>query len=530
MKSQTARIWIGSAVSAFLVAMMFAGTQANAALSSGHTRGERLGTPPKTSIVFSDNFETGNLSRWTSNFGLTVQRTHIYGGAFAARQTSGASLTYATKRLPSGYPALNYQVHFKALGGSGIVTLLKMKMASGLPIAAVDIVTRGRLAYFNPRTGVMHPSSSVVTDGRWHTLDAYLKVGTAGHIRILLDGAPVDEISLDENFGTAPIAVLQLGNSGPDRTYDEVFDNVTVTGSRPDAAPQEGAFIGAIVWPAARPCSSPQDMDSALASLEACLDRKVAVDHQYHRWDDAFPTAHEFDSASRGRTILMSWKAQLRSGRAVKWADIAGGELDSTIDSRAAAIKAFGAPVYLVFHHEPENDLAGNGTTADFVAAFRHVHDRFARDGVTNVKWVLNLMDWTFNPLSHRDPDSFYPGAAYVDYLAVDGYNWYGCRGDRWVSFGDIMTPFYNWSIQKAKPAMVAEWGSTEDPSNPTRKGQWIRDAGSWVKAHPNIVGLAYFDTPVDCNWWVDTSPASVAAIAAMAADPYFARSGAPSA
>ena len=40
---------------------------------------------------------------------------------------------------------------------------------------------------------------------------------------------------------------------------------------------------------------------------------------------------------------------------------------------------------------------------------------------------------------------------------------------------------------------------------------------------------LSYFDTPVTCNWWVDTSPASVAAMAAMAADPYFQRSGAPS-
>jgi hypothetical protein len=529
MKTRSGRMWIGTAASAFLVAMMFAGTQANAALSWRHTRGQIPAAPPPSSIVFADDFETGNLSKWTSNSGLSVQKTRVYAGAFAARQTSGPSPTYALKKLPNGYTELNYGLRFKALRSSDFVTLLKMKTATDLPLVAVNIVTGGRLAYFNAKAGVLHTSSAVVTDGRWHRLDAYLAVGDAGHIHILLDGSRVDQISRDDNFGTAPIGILQPGNSGLHRTYDGVFDNVTVTGSMPDPGPREGAFLGAVVWPAARPCSSPTDMDHAFASLEACLDRKLAVDHEYHKWDDAFPTAHEIDSASRGRTILLSWKAQLRSGGAVKWADIAAGKLDSAIDSRAAAIKAFGAPVYLVFHHEPENDPA-NGSTADFVAAWRHVHDRFARDDVTNVKWVLTLMDWTFNPLSHRNPENYYPGAAYVDYLGIDGYNWFGCRGDRWVSFGDVMTPFYGWSMEKAKPAIVVEWGSTEDPSNPTRKAHWIADAGAWVKSHPNIVGLTYFNTPVDCNWWVDSSPASIAAIAAMGADPYFARSGAPSA
>jgi hypothetical protein len=529
MKTRSGRMWIGSAVSAFLIVMMFAGAQANAALSWRDTRGQIPDPPPPNSMVFSDDFESGNLAKWTSNSGLSVQSAEVYDGAFAARQRSGSSPTYATEKLPNGYTELDYGLHFKSLVNSGIVTLLKLKTATGLPLAAVNIVTGGKLAYFNSLTGVMHTSSTVVTDGQWHQLDAFLAVGTAGHIHILLDGAPVDQISLDDNFGTAPIGVLQLGNSGLHRQYDVAFDNVAVTGSIPDPGPSQGAFFGAVVWPAARQCDSATDMGSAIASLEGCMGRKLAVDHEYHKWDDSFPTLHEIDSASRGRTILMSWKAQLHSGSAVKWADIAAGKFDSTIDSRAAALKSFGSPVYLVFHHEPEDDLAVNGTTTNFVAAWRHIHDRFAHDGVTNVKWVLTLMDWTFNPLSHRNPDDYYPGAAYVDYLGVDGYNWYGCRGDRWVSFGDIVTPFYNWSVQKAKPAMAVEWGSTEDPANPARKAQWIADAGTWVKAHPNIVGLTYFDTAVDCNWWVDTTPASIAAMAAMAADPYFARSGAPS-
>jgi hypothetical protein len=527
MSAPNGRSWIGAVASALLVSL-FAGTPASAAIS-WHSWSEQASGTSSSSLLFSDHFESGDLSKWTSSSGLRVQSKDVYAGDYGARQKSGSVPTYALKKLSSGYSQLNYRVHFKSLMSTRLVTLMKLKTATGLSIAAVNILSRGRLGYINAVTSTVHVSSSVVTDGRWHQVDAFLAVGATGHIQIFLDGVLVDQISGHDDFGTAPIGLLQLGNTGLNRTYDVAFDNVEVTGSAPDPGPSEGAFIGALVWPAARQCSSPSDMGSAIASLEGCIDRKLAVDHQYHRWDDSFPTTHEIDSASRGRTILMSWKAQLRSGPSVKWADIAAGKADSTIDARAAAIKAFGEQVYLVFHHEPENDLALNGSPADFVAAWRHIHDRFAHDGVTNVKWVLTLMDWTFNPLSHRDPEAYYPGGAYVDYLGIDGYNWYGCRGSTWASFGDVFSPFYAWSTQKAKPAIVVETGSTEDPANPTRKAQWIADAASWLKGHPNIVGLTYFDTPVTCNWWIDTSPASVAAMAAMAADPYFQRSGAPS-
>ena len=57
-------------------------------------------------------------------------------------------------------------------------------------------------------------------------------------------------------------------------------------------------------------------------------------------------------------------------------ATIASGAEDAAIIARADAIKAFGYPMYLAFHHEPEDDLATFGTPADYAAAFRHIVER----------------------------------------------------------------------------------------------------------------------------------------------------------
>ena len=49
--------------------------------------------------TFGDGFETGDLSRWTSVGGLTVQGSTVYSGAFAARATTTGSATYAQKTI-----------------------------------------------------------------------------------------------------------------------------------------------------------------------------------------------------------------------------------------------------------------------------------------------------------------------------------------------------------------------------------------------------------------------------------------------
>ena len=60
------------------------------------------------------------------------------------------------------------------------------------------------------------------------------------------------------------------------------------------------------------------------------------------------------------------------------------------------------------------------GTTADFVAAYRHIRDRFQADGLTNVLYAWTMSGATFGTASATADD---PGDYAVDVVASDGYN-----------------------------------------------------------------------------------------------------------
>ena len=222
--------------------------------------------------------------------------------------------------------------------------------------------------------------------------------------------------------------------------------------------------------------------------------------------------AHPHDQLARQRT----------NGSIVTWSSIANGSQDAWIGQRADAFRNFGYPVYLAFHHEPEDDPGAFGTPADYAAAFRHVVDVFNSHGVTNVAFVWNLMSWTFAPGSGKDPNAYYPGDSYVDIVGADGYNWApGRPGSAWTSFGQIFQNVYDFAVAHGKPLMAVEYGVQEDPSDPYRKAQWFQDALATIKSWPMFKGLIYFDENKNQPWITDSSPISMAGYAAMAADPY---------
>jgi hypothetical protein len=285
--------------------------------------------------------------------------------------------------------------------------------------------------------------------------------------------------------------------------------------------PESGALFGAAVAVGDRMGTSQW---LATQTFEDLIGRETTLEREYMAWDEAFPRANEYLARDLGRTMLLSWNAGLkgREGQ-VSWAEIASGSQDSVIDARAADLKTFGAPLFLAFHHEP-NGQNEAGTAAEYVDAFRHVRNRFVAKGVTNVSYMLIMWDTAYE--SGGAADDYYPGDAYVDVLGVDAYNWYGCpgRNDPWRSFEEKAQAFYDFGVAHGKPMVVAELGSTEDPADPNRKAQWFNDAATTLKSWPEVKGVAYYNNgaPNTCDWWVDTSPQSLAAFQEMGADPYF--------
>ena len=103
---------------------------------------------------------------------------------------------------------------------------------------------------------------------------------------------------------------------------------------------------------------------------------------------------------------------------------IADGGSDGYVRSFAKAVAAFHAPVALSFGHEMNGNWYPWGTTeatpAEFVAAWRHIHDLFAAAGATNVIWVWNPN--IVNPMPDVGLAPFWPGSGYVNWVGITGY------------------------------------------------------------------------------------------------------------
>ena len=231
--------------------------------------------------------------------------------------------------------------------------------------------------------------------------------------------------------------------------------------------PASGAYFGS--WVAPRDGESHAD---AITQVEDQIGRRFAIDHQYYHWDSIFPSPYEAWTVSQGRIPFLNWKAMRANGTPVPWAEIASGAQDATITARADAIKAFEAPLYVTFHHEPENDLARWGTPEDFAAAFRHIVEVFRSRDVDNVAFVWTMMSWTFDPRSDRDAETYYPGDGYVDLVGSDGYNFYPGKPDaKWETFAAVFEPTYDFALRHNKPWMAVEWGAQEDSGGPGSQG-----------------------------------------------------------
>jgi hypothetical protein len=275
--------------------------------------------------------------------------------------------------------------------------------------------------------------------------------------------------------------------------------------------PRRGLYFGARVE-----AQGGETLTDALRRVERQIGRKFAIDHAYYSWGAHIPTSHQRWDVDTGRIPFVNW----RSG--YPWSSIANGSHDDWIRSRAEAFKDFGHPIYLTFHHEPENDLSRFGTPEAFARAFRHIVTIFRRRGADNVAFVWTMMSWSFNPRSGRDPNPYYPGNRYVDFVGADGYNWYpGRPGTEWTSFREIFSDVNRWSVRHDKPWMAVEYGCQEDRSVPGRKARWFRRALATARNWRHLKALMYFDVDADFDWTTDTSSSSITAYRAIANTAY---------
>ena len=182
--------------------------------------------------LFSDGFESGDLSRWTSNLGLFADSSQARSGSFAARASSGTggAVAWAYRQLGSDQSDLRSTLWFKILTqGSNVVDLLKLRTATGTALLTVFASPTGVLGYQNNVTTLSTYSRTAVTAATWHKLEVHVVIsGSNSRTETWLDDQAVPDLTKTESLGTTPIGRIQLGENIAGRSYDVAFDDVLV--------------------------------------------------------------------------------------------------------------------------------------------------------------------------------------------------------------------------------------------------------------------------------------------------------------
>ncbi|MFS0704888.1 glycosyl hydrolase [Cellulomonas sp. 179-A 9B4 NHS] len=256
-------------------------------------------------------------------------------------------------------------------------------------------------------------------------------------------------------------------------------------------------------------------VEAATQATEDALGRRLDTQRLYHRWDENLLGPIATGTVQRARVPMLSILPRLGNGSVVRWATIASGGADAQIRTHAQQVKQLGPTVYLTLHHEP--DIAGTsfGTPAEYVAAWRHYVEVFRAEGVTNVLWTwVSTTGALTQPTTDPTAKGFYPGDDVVDRIGSDTYNWFGCRAGSttgWRSLEQVTAGLRTFAANHGKPAVLAEWGSVEDPAQPDRRAAWMREAFAYIASWPELEAVAYFDTVGTCDWRLGDGAAAAA-------------------
>ena len=277
-------------------------------------------------------------------------------------------------------------------------------------------------------------------------------------------------------------------------------------------------------------------------ALERAIGRTLAIDNDHEDWT-VFPNADRVRwDVQAGRLPMLSWRIVFSRGNPAggcATADsVIAGAYDAQLAKQAAAVKALGVTILVRFNYEMTNNEENTCFTGfpvkenpglagtKYIAAWKHLVDKFRAAGATNVKWVWAPGHKAYEKGLWR---LFYPGGDYVDWIGVDDYN----KFDTPASFASDpgILAFYAATSSLGKPLMIAETGAVSDPKlNPDAQTLWLTTARTFLKGKPAIKALVYWNDPgkyrkenpgYGGSGYVLQGP-GLAAFKAMADDPYF--------
>ena len=222
----------------------------------------------------------------------------------------------------------------------------------------------------------------------------------------------------------------------------------------------------------------------------------------YLGWGDELQTDQARAVWKNGQLPYIAWEPHKAT-----LTQIADGSQDAYITDTARTLRALNVPVAISLAHEMNGGWYPWGykkaSAAQFVKAWRHVHDVFQDEGVSTVIWVWSPN--VVNPVPQVALKPYWPGDGYVDWVGVVGY--YARTGAQ--DFQDLFGPtFRQIRTFTRRPFLLAETGAQPGPNKTTQITELLKT----VATRGDIVGFIWFDLDKETDWRVDSSPDTLAA------------------
>jgi glycosyl hydrolase family 26 len=242
-----------------------------------------------------------------------------------------------------------------------------------------------------------------------------------------------------------------------------------------------------------------------VTSFATSLDKRPNMIGQYLAWGSSFNARAVSAAWSYGAMYYLAWEPYDTSVQA-----IAQGGSDAYITRFATAVRKLNLPVAISFGHEMNGNWYPWGTNetsaAEFVAAWRHIHNQFIQAGASNVIWVWNPN--VINPVPQVSLQDYWPGDAYVDWVGITGY--FPASGPETFAslYGPTMAEIKRFTT---KPMIIAETAVETGPADI----QATHSLVAGVKRRPGVLGFIWFDFNKDgVDWQVESRPSVRAALA----------------
>jgi len=184
---------------------------------------------------------------------------------------------------------------------------------------------------------------------------------------------------------------------------------------------------------------------------------------------------------SKGSTESYTDRQKAINQPEFSWKQIISGRHDEYITQFAKDAAAYHYPFILRILHEMDGrwypwgySVNGNTNPADYVTAWTHIVDIFRKENATNVQfvWCPSVLNPDRIQKYGATLKQVYPGDNYVDWVALDGYS---NPQNGWRSLQDEFKPSYDFITSfSARPMILFEVGSMEDPADPMARANWI--------------------------------------------------------